>query len=320
MKGITDDVDSIRSFDELGLAQMPVFAIVSAIEPWNRWSLPCSPDSSRGSLRRHALWTHLDLPRHAIVPCWHLHRQLAPLTHLELHVEDHCRCSFFVVLYSLFLCASVSPCCTVGLLLTSIPRLAVLGLMEFAASSLALMRLLFWLRPFWLKFSCLVCLLHPNQTDSYGPQGMDEDGCARWLGADSWTAPKIRAVPSAGRQQVPMRGQSSISKLREKIPTPKGNPVESKIGRIEAALKVLGQEHSDARSCLENVLKKAKAEGVSRDVSSRPPDVSVAEANAKVARLEGSLAVLGPDDVEERRVFEEALSKVRVRATVAPVG
>ena len=120
-----------------------------------------------------------------------------------------------------------------------------------------------------------------------------------------------------------MRGQSAISKPREKVPkqsTPKGNPVESKIGRIEAALKVLGQEHSDARSCLKDVLKKAKAEGVSRDVSSRPPDVSVAEANAKVARLEGSLAVLGPDDVEERRVLEEALSKVRVRATVAPVG
>ena len=89
-----------------------------------------------------------------------------------------------------------------------------------------------------------------------------------------------------------MRGQSAISKPREKVPkqsTPKGNPVESKIGRIEAALKVLGQEHSDARSCFEDVL------GVSRDVSSRPPDVSVAEANAKVARLEGSLAVLGPD-------------------------
>ena len=120
-----------------------------------------------------------------------------------------------------------------------------------------------------------------------------------------------------------MRSQPANSKPREKAPkqpTPKGHPVESKIGRIEAALKVLGQEHSDARSCLEDVLKKAKAEEVSRDVSSRPPDVSVAEANAKVVRLEGSLAALGPHDVEERRVLEEALSKVRVRATVAPVG
>ena len=145
---------------------------------------------------------------------------------------------------------------------------------------------------------------------------------------DGWAqivrGPRPRSVqwPSASRQ-VPMRSQGAISKPREeapKQPTPKGNPVESKIGRIEAALKVLGQEHSDARSCLEDVLKKAKAEGVSRDVSSRPPDVSVAEANAKVVRLEGSLAALGPHDVEERRVLEEALSKVRVRATVAPVG
>ena len=86
-------------------------------------------------------------------------------------------------------------------------------------------------------------------------------------------------------------------------------------------MKALGQEHSDARSCLEELLKKAKVEEVSApNVSSRPPDVSVAEAHAKMARLEGSLAALGPDDVEERRVLEEALSKVRARATVAPVG
>ena len=44
------------------------------------------------------------------------------------------------------------------------------------------------------------------------------------------------------------------------------------------------------------------------------------ERGVKVARLEGSLAVLGSEDVEERRVLEQALSKVRVRATVAPVG
>ena len=146
---------------------------------------------------------------------------------------------------------------------------------------------------------------------------------------DGWVqiirGPRPRSVqwPSVGRQEVPMRSQPSISKPREKAPkqpTPKGHPTESKIGRIEAALKVLGQQHSDARPCLEDVLKKAKAEGVSRDVSSRPPDVSVAEANAKVVRLEGSLAALRPHDVEERRVHEEALSKVRVRATVAPVG
>ena len=76
-------------------------------------------------------------------------------------------------------------------------------------------------------------------------------------------------------------------------------------------MKALGQEHSDARLCARN-----SAPNVSR----HPPDVSVAEAHAKMARLEGSLAVLGPDDAEERRVLEEALSKVRARATVALVG
>ena len=34
MKRITDDVDSTSSFDELGLAQMPILAVVSAIEPF----------------------------------------------------------------------------------------------------------------------------------------------------------------------------------------------------------------------------------------------------------------------------------------------
>ena len=89
---------------------------------------------------------------------------------------------------------------------------------------------------------------------------------------------------------------------------------------FEAALKVLGQEQSEARACLEEALKKAKTESFSesRDTSSRPPEVSVAEANAKIVRLEGSLAALGPDDVAERRVLEDA--KVRARAAVAPVG
>ena len=48
--------------------------------------------------------------------------------------------------------------------------------------------------------------------------------------------------------------------------------------------------------------------------------MSVAEANAKIVRLEGSLAALGPDDVAERTVLEDALAKIRARATVAPVG
>ena len=57
------------------------------------------------------------------MPCWHLHRQLSVLTHLDLPVEAHCRSSFFVdssrlVSYPLPLrLSSVSSRCTAGLLL-----------------------------------------------------------------------------------------------------------------------------------------------------------------------------------------------------------
>ena len=46
-------------------------------------------DSSRGSRRRHALWTHLDFHVEAVVFCRHLRRQFSPLTYLELRVEVH---------------------------------------------------------------------------------------------------------------------------------------------------------------------------------------------------------------------------------------
>ena len=84
----------------------------------------------------------------------------------------------------------------------------------------------------------------------------------------------------------------------------------------------LGQEQSEAGASLEEALKKAKTEvPESRDTTtSRPPEASLAEANAKIARLEGSLAALGRDDIAERRVLEDALAKVRARAIVAPVG
>ena len=83
--------------------------------------------------------------------------------------------------------------------------------------------------------------------------------------------------------------------------------------------KALGQEQSEAGASLGEALKKAKTElPVSRDTTtSRPPEASLAEANAKIARLEGSLAALGRDDIAERRVLEDALAKVRARAIVA---
>ena len=44
---------------------------------------------------------------------------------------------------------------------------------------------------------------------------------------------------------------------------PRTDPLKSKITRFEAALKVLGQEQSEARACLEEALKKAKTVGFS---------------------------------------------------------
>ena len=101
----------------------------------------------------------------------------------------------------------------------------------------------------------------------------------------------------------------------------KDGPSEVEDLEVRGCMKELEQEQSD-RACLKEALKNAKTEGFleSRDTSSSPPEVSLAEANAKTVRVEGSLAVLGPDDVAERRVLEDALAKVRARATVAPVG
>ena len=115
----------------------------------------------------------------------------------------------------------------------------------------------------------------------------------------------MRPQPNAGQQ-----------------PPSKVDPSKLKVKRLESALNALGPEQSAARACLEEVLKKAKTEGSteSRDTTSRPPEASLAEANSKMVRLQGSLAALGPDDIAERRVLEDALAKVRARAIVAPVG
>ena len=86
--------------------------------------------------------------------------------------------------------------------------------------------------------------------------------------------------------------------------------MKSKITRFETAL--LGQEQSEARACLEEALKKAKTEG--SEFRDTPPEVSLAECKNSSAR-----GFIG-SPVAERRVLEDALAKVRARATVAPVG
>ena len=107
--------------------------------------------------------------------------------------------------------------------------------------------------------------------------------------------PKVRQWPRAGQQEVPKR---TVSKPQEKAPkqlAAKGKPSESKAGRIEAAMKALGQEHSDACLCLEELLKKAKVEEVSApNVSSRPPDVSVAESPREDGPARGISGSSGP--------------------------
>ena len=118
----------------------------------------------------------------------------------------------------------------------------------------------------------------------------------------SWSPPTFG---HADRQENPKRSQSAASKI---VMVP--------------ASKQQSQPKAKSRATLEDALKKAKTEGSgeTREFSSRPSEVSLAEASAKVARLTGSLAALGPDDLEERRALEDALLKVHARATVAPVG
>ena len=97
--------------------------------------------------------------------------------------------------------------------------------------------------------------------------------------------------PSA-RQEIPKRGQSVVSKIWAPGSILQRRPCE--FGRCS-------QKNEDGGFC-----------GV-RDTISLPSEASLAEANTKIARLEGSLAVLGPDDIAERRVLEDA------RAVIAPV-
>ena len=102
-----------------------------------------SRDSSQGSHRRHAQWTHLDLHVEAIVFCRRLRRQFSPLTHLELRVEVHCRSSFFVDSSRLIECPlslgqfsveshQFHSRCIAGLLLTWY-LVVILGLVELTA-------------------------------------------------------------------------------------------------------------------------------------------------------------------------------------------
>ena len=73
------------------------------------------------------------------------------------------------------------------------------------------------------------CLLHPSKTDSHGPLGMEENGCAGWL-VQIIRGPRLRSVQWPREQEVPKRNQSAASKPQEKAPkqlAAKGKPVEA---------------------------------------------------------------------------------------------
>ena len=64
---------------------------------------------------------------------------------------------------------------------------------------------------------------------------------------------------ASARQEAQKRSQSAVSKQPRQ--SSKVDPLTSKIMRLETALNALGPEQSEARTCLEEVLKKAKTEG-----------------------------------------------------------
>ena len=95
----------------------------------------------------------------------------------------------------------------------------------------------------------------------------------------------------------------------------RGKAGRSKVGRLEAALQALGQEQSSARSVLEEALKTAKAEAPKQV----HPQQRVAEASARVERLEVALKLLGEDD-PDAEPLKIALKRAKSQAQVRPVG
>ena len=83
------------------------------------------------------------------------------------------------------------------------------------------------------------------------------------------------------------KGQGKGKKISPVVSTPQKSQGQSKVARLEAALKALGQEQSPARIALEEALKMAK-EDVPKPVH---PQQKCAEASARVERLEAGPTV-----------------------------
>ena len=110
------------------------------------------------------------------------------------------------------------------------------------------------------------------------------------------------------------KGQGKGKKISPIVSTPQKSQGQSKVARLEAALKALGQEQSPAKTALEEALKMAK-ENVPKPAH---PQQRCAEASARVERLEAALKVFGEEDPDAEPL--KALKQARIHARVRPVG
>ena len=136
---------------------------------------------------------------------------------------------------------------------------------------------------------CLQCLPH-------GASWMDANRGSSGLDPDDPGSPSSFSAVAQCTPDTSKRSQSAVLKIQapRQYP-PKTDPLKSKITRFEAALNSFRQEQLEAMRVWRKLSKKAKTEGISesQDTTRRPPEVSLAEANAKMVR-EGSLAATGP--------------------------
>ena len=122
------------------------------------------------------------------------------------------------------------------------------------------------------------------------------------------TTPAFSPMASRTQGQRQGRREASCSSSSTTEGSQKAQQ-QSKVGRLEAALHALVQEQSSARASLEEALKTANAE-VPKLVH---PQQRLAEASARVERLEAALKVLGEDDpdAELLKVWAKVQAQVR---------
>ena len=133
-----------------------------------------------------------------------------------------------------------------------------------------------------------MCLLHPSKTDSHGPQGMDEDGCARWLGDHPWPT-----TPAAQWPRASVQNRHPTQQVRQRGPRQDGP-----------------QRQSGTKPAAGHVPPLREA--------SRPPEAVAEDAVVEVQRLEAAIAVLGESN-PHARPLKDALQATKSRSRVPPV-